>query len=212
MVQARLLEIAIREFGEKGLEGASTRGIAAAADTAMSSITYHYGGKDGLYLAAADHIAVQMGEELVGVEEAQAAIDTDDPWAARAAIHLILGPWVAKMAGEESAAWAPFIIREQLAPTEAFDRIYDGAMGPMLDMVAMLVCVATARRDLDEARVTTITLAAHALVLRAGRAMCLRLLGTRSIEGDALDRIERRVSANIDAILDRLIAEQQGAA
>lgn len=54
MVQQRLLEIAIREFAAKGLDGASTRGIAAAAGTAMSSITYHYGGKEGLYLAAAD--------------------------------------------------------------------------------------------------------------------------------------------------------------
>ena len=60
MVQSRLLDIAISEFGAKGLEGASTRGIAAAAGTAMSSITYHYGGKEGLYLAAADRIAERM--------------------------------------------------------------------------------------------------------------------------------------------------------
>lgn len=212
MVQAQLLEIAIREFGEKGLDGTSTRAIAKAASTAMSSITYHYGGKDGLYLAAADHIAGQMAEEMTGFQEARAALDADDPQAARAAVHLILGPFVAKMAGEESAAWAPFIIREQLIPTEAFDRIYDGAMGRMLDMVAMLVCVATGRHDLKEARIVTILLAAHAIVLRAGREMCLRLLDTRSIEGGELDRIMARVSASIDAILDRLITEQQGAA
>ena len=55
MLQHRLLEIAIAEFAAQGLEGASTRGIATAAGTAMSSITYHYGGKEGLYLAAADY-------------------------------------------------------------------------------------------------------------------------------------------------------------
>lgn len=209
MVQARLLDIAIREFGAKGLEGASTRGIAAAADTAMSSITYHYGGKEGLYLAAADHVAGRMREETVGIEQARVAIDSCDAAAARAAIHLILGPFVAKMAGIESEAWAPFIIREQLDPTEAFDRIYKGAMGPMLETVATLVCVATGRHDLDEARVVTITLAGHAMVLRGGRAMCLRLLGAQAIGDDELARIERRVAANIDAILDRLIAEQQ---
>ena len=60
MLQSRLLDIAISEFGTKGREGASTRGIAAAAGTAMSSITYHYGGKEGLYLAAADRIAERM--------------------------------------------------------------------------------------------------------------------------------------------------------
>ena len=88
MVQQRLLEIAVREFGLKGLEGASTRGIAAAAGTAMSSITYHYGGKEGLYLAAADHIAAQMG----GRDGAGAIPDRDvgdDPDEARAAIQTI---------------------------------------------------------------------------------------------------------------------------
>ena len=64
MVQHRLLDIAIAEFAAKGLEGASTRGISAAAETAMSSITYHYGGKEGLYLAAADYIAAQIGDHM----------------------------------------------------------------------------------------------------------------------------------------------------
>ena len=63
-IDQRLLEAAIDHFGRKGLEGASTRAIAAAAGTTMSSITYHYGGKEGLYLAAVRHIANQIGEHL----------------------------------------------------------------------------------------------------------------------------------------------------
>src|SRR5437879_6854420 len=60
----RLLDAAIDHFGRKGLEGASTRAIAAAAGTTMSSITYHYGGKEGLYLAAVRHITNQINERL----------------------------------------------------------------------------------------------------------------------------------------------------
>ncbi|NWO96312.1 TetR family transcriptional regulator, partial [Escherichia coli] len=48
--------------GRHGFEGASTREIARASGTAMSSITYHFGGKQGLYLAAADHIAACVRE------------------------------------------------------------------------------------------------------------------------------------------------------
>src|SRR3546814_10523816 len=55
-------------FGRKGLDGASTRGIAKAAGTAMSSITYHYGGKEGLYLAAADYIVSQMDDGAHPIE------------------------------------------------------------------------------------------------------------------------------------------------
>src|SRR3546814_4837955 len=60
MIQNRLLETAVREFGRKGLDGASTRGIAKAAGTAMSSITYHYGGKEALHLAAGHYIVCPM--------------------------------------------------------------------------------------------------------------------------------------------------------
>src|SRR6059058_78214 len=63
-INHRLLETAIDRFGRKGIEGASTRAIAAAAGTTMSSITYHYGGKEGLYLAAVRHIANQIGAHL----------------------------------------------------------------------------------------------------------------------------------------------------
>jgi AcrR family transcriptional regulator len=63
-IDDRLLDTAIDQFGRKGLEGASTRAIATAADTAMSSITYHYGGKEGLYLAAARRIAGQIARRF----------------------------------------------------------------------------------------------------------------------------------------------------
>ncbi|MGE5722624.1 MAG: TetR family transcriptional regulator, partial [Sphingomonadales bacterium] len=62
MIPNRLLEVAIEQFGRLGFEGASTRDIARASGAAMSSITYHFGGKEGLYLAAADHIARQIAD------------------------------------------------------------------------------------------------------------------------------------------------------
>src|SRR5580693_10282184 len=63
-IDDRLLDTAINQFGRKGIEGASTRAIATAAGTTMSAITYHYGSKQGLYLAAARHIAEQMGARM----------------------------------------------------------------------------------------------------------------------------------------------------
>ena len=111
MVQSRLLDIAISEFGAKGLEGASTRGIAAAAGTAMSSITYHYGGKEGLYLAAADRIAERMSAVMGDPLELAHEIATDDAAGARAQIHRILGRLADKMASAESADWTLFVLR-----------------------------------------------------------------------------------------------------
>ena len=209
MLQQRLLDIAIAEFATKGLEGASTRGIAAAAGTAMSSITYHYGGKVGLYLAAADYIAAQIGEDMAPAitdDAIPAGLTSGD---ARSLIHAIIGQFIDTMAGEKSTAWSLFIMREQMEPTEAFERIYGGLMGKMLEKLCELVCIATGRDDRYTARVVVITLIGQVVVLRASRATVLKLLKRDTIDAAATATLAARIASNIDAILDRLIAEVQ---
>ncbi|WP_404369869.1 CerR family C-terminal domain-containing protein [Sphingomonas sp. MMS24-J45] len=209
MLQHRLLEIAIAEFAAKGLEGASTRGIAAAAGTAMSSITYHYGGKEGLYLAAADYIACQVCDEMAPIMDQIDLSTKIDPIEARRYIHDLLCQMIDTMAGDKSEAWSLFIMREQMAPTEAFDRIYGGLMGRMLETLCELVCIATGLNDRDTARVAVITLTGQVLVLRASRATVLKLMKRDTMDGDAVTTLSKRIIANTDAILDRLIAERQ---
>lgn len=208
MSQGRLLDIAIREFGAKGLEGASTRGIAAAAGTAMSSITYHYGGKDGLYLAAADHIAQYMAEEMADALAAEAGVGENDAEGARAALHRLIGRLVEKMAGDETADSSLFILREQYAPGEAFERIWAGMMGQLMKRLADLVCVATGASGVP-ARIATVTLMGQAMAVRASRAAVLRLLELEELDAPTLHTLKARIASNMDAILDRMVAEEQ---
>lgn len=44
-----ILEVARKQFSEKGYEGASVRDICDAAGANVSAIKYHFGGKEGLY-------------------------------------------------------------------------------------------------------------------------------------------------------------------
>lgn len=208
MVQRRLLDIAVREFSLKGLEGASTREIAAAAGTVMSSITYHYGGKEGLYLATADYIAEQMGRGMVGEAMAN-QVEEPDAAGACAALHDLFARFVDKMIDEQSAAWALFIVREQVNPTEAFERIWRGMMGRMMERVVTLVCIASGRRDRKAAQIATINLLGQVIVLRASRASCLKLLQTNNFDAADTAAIKARIAANLDAILDTLTAEQE---
>lgn len=201
MTHDRLLDIAIREFGLRGLEGASTRGIAAAAGTAMSSITYHYGGKEGLYLAAADHIAAQMGADIDLDPSPQAPAD---PARARVAIHAIIDRFFDKLSSPDSESRALFIVREQMHPTEAFARIYGGMMGDMLERLAMLIDVASGGGDIERARLLTVTFMGQVIVQRAARASILRLTRRDTIDAPLLAALKARVAANIDAILDSL--------
>jgi len=208
MVHDRLLETAVREFGQKGLEGASTRGIAAAAGTAMSSITYHYGGKEGLYLAAADYIADQMEDVAEGMPLDGGHLP-DTPAAARAALQTILGRMADKLANKHAMPWSMFIVREQMNPTEAFDRIYAGPMGRLTEMLVDLVRIATHRRDGSAARIAVATLLGQVLAIRAARATCARLFERPLDDPGLIADVKARIAANTDAILDRMIAERQ---
>lgn len=207
MVQQRLLDIAVDAFGRHGLDGASTREIAKAAGTAMSSITYHYGGKEGLYVAAARHIADQMGESMAPAFTRD--VPEGDAEAARDAVHGVLGAMLDKMLGQQTESWGLFIVREQMRPTAAFKALYDGPMGQMMARLASFVCTATGIEDGEAARIATMTLFGQVLVVRSSRASVLRLLDVDTVDDALAERFRARIRANTDAILDAMKAEQE---
>ena len=50
-VPARLIAAATPLFAARGYEGTSVRAICAAAETNLNAVSYHFGGKQGLYAA-----------------------------------------------------------------------------------------------------------------------------------------------------------------
>jgi AcrR family transcriptional regulator len=204
---SRLLEVAIDHFGRLGLEGASTRAIARDADTLMSSITYHFGGKEGLYLAAADHIAAtmhgMMAPALAHAE--QLCGDAGSVADARAAIRVMLLAMTEVMLRDKTASMARFVGREQAEPTEAFTRLYNGMMSDMHGRLTdLLIRVSGNRLPRDAALIMGITLIGQALVFRLGRATLMTSMGWDDIGEDNASLIARIVGGNIDAILDQL--------
>jgi AcrR family transcriptional regulator len=59
---ADILEVATREFSEKGLAGARIDEIAAATRTSKRMIYYYFGGKEGLYVAVLENAYRRMRE------------------------------------------------------------------------------------------------------------------------------------------------------
>ncbi|MDV3457149.1 CerR family C-terminal domain-containing protein [Sphingomonas sp. HF-S4] len=201
MVSATLLDTAIDQFGRLGFEGASTREIARASGTAMSSITYHFGGKQGLYLAAAEHIAAQI-RALQGEPVARAvAAGQQSREAAIEALANVLDGLAQMMLRPETESWSRFIIREQQSPTEAFELLFTRAMQPILD--AFIVLIIRARADLArrDAVAMAILLFGQAMVLRAGRAAVCRALGVDQIDEETGALLRNRLRANVLCIL-----------
>jgi AcrR family transcriptional regulator len=203
-MEQRLLEVAIDQFGEKGLDGASTRAIAAAAGTTMSSITYHFGGKEGLYLAAARCIADQMGERMGPSLASSEELSRQGPphEACTKAVLAILDRFLEAIIRPESTPWARFILREQMEPTAAFEILYGGVMGRVIHQVAALVeRIGEGRWSGAEARLKTLAILGQALVFRLARAALLRTTGWADIDADGLAAIRQVVHAHTQLVL-----------
>jgi TetR/AcrR family transcriptional regulator, regulator of cefoperazone and chloramphenicol sensitivity len=178
----RLIEAAIAHFGRAGFEGSSTRHIAADGGTTMSSITYHFGGKQGLYLACADYIAEQIAAihaeslDMIRANPPQTAAQ------ARAALMRLLENFAGLMLSPQSETWSQFIVREQQCPTEAFERLYRRVMGPVLETALGLLAIVRPSLDDTDRRTLVLNFVGMALVLRLGRACVSRVMGVPDID------------------------------
>ncbi|MCV9962221.1 CerR family C-terminal domain-containing protein [Pararhizobium sp. BT-229] len=143
----KLLAASLDVFGRYGFDGASTRQLADAAGVNLQAIPYYFSGKEGLYLATADYltemISGHVGDMRQRVGARMAALDATGermtPDEARAYLTEIAQTMIALFVSEKSESWARFIIREQMEPTEAFTRVYQGIMRPMIEIARRLI-------------------------------------------------------------------------
>jgi TetR/AcrR family transcriptional regulator, regulator of cefoperazone and chloramphenicol sensitivity len=197
-----LLEAATDIFGRKGFD-ASTRELATAAGVNLAAIPYYFGTKENLYVACAEHIATRMtahiGPRLQQVGEMVEQLSPGDRERARQVIILVLSGLAEAMVKEEAATWARFIIREQMEPTEAFERIYEGVMARLLAILRAVIGRALkADPSSEEIRLRAIGAASQVLVFRAARAAVMRQLGWKEIG--------KREMAAIRTVIERAAA------
>jgi len=205
-----LIAAALKIFGRDGYHAAGTRVIAREARVNQALIAYHFGGKRGLYLATFEHIAAQVTARqraaTAAIEAILALPDDAANSAMRRARYLppllqFIDGLAAMLTTRESTAWAQLILREQQSPTVAFAKLYDGFMGPLLDLLARLL---QRLHGVDaDMRLLAVTCVGQALVFRAARAAVLRLMGWKEIGGAERAAIQKVIRDNLVAQLAR---------
>lgn len=191
----RLLNAAIDVFGQFGFDGASTRKLADAAEVNLQAIPYYFGSKEGLYLATAEHLAGLIQAHVAPLRErlrerlsqADAPIGREE---AQALLAEMLETMAALFVSPRSERWARFLIREQMAPTEAFQRVYGGVMEPTLDVARRLVGILVAADpDSDGVRLRTLALLGGVMVFRVAHAAVLRQLAWDAIGPEETEHV-----------------------
>jgi TetR/AcrR family transcriptional regulator len=67
--KAAILAAAVREFTEKGLAGARMEAVAQGAEVAKGLVFHHFGSKEGLWVAALEHVygLLRAGQDAAGL-------------------------------------------------------------------------------------------------------------------------------------------------
>jgi len=196
--RAALIAAALALYGDKGYEATSTREIAAAAKANSAMIAYHFGGKEGLRAACADHVAERLRSLFADAPEAAT------PEAGRAALAALIRAFIRRVVADEAARpLARFLLRELADPSAAFARVYEAAFAPLHARACRLWAAATgAEPESETTRLSVFAMMAQPLYFRIARAPVLRRMGWPDIGPEQAAALEAIILGNLEAALD----------
>ena len=206
----RLLDAAMDVFGKHGYDGATTRMIAREACVNIASIPYYFEGKEGLYTALVKEIAALISSQ---VQEVQDEIDRTDfsrkdgPEKARQFLEQMLNRILTFMIGSSQAPRvARIILREHLFPSAAYDFIFTGFMGAILNSMTDLIRVIAPQLSEEEAQLRSIAITGQIIVFRIAREAVVRALSFEGYNAEELQKIRTVILAHTKSALDELQA------
>ncbi|WP_104493463.1 CerR family C-terminal domain-containing protein [Paracoccus denitrificans] len=196
-----LIQAAMQQFGRGGFEAASTRAIAAQAGTNISSIAYHFGGKDGLRIACADAVAeriAQVARPLPGLQ------DRPDPRHARLVLRRLVRRIVTFMIVSPGASDAvAFVLRELAQPdSPVLDRLYTTLVEPRHRALCALWSAATGEpAESEDVKLAVFSLVGQAVYFRVAAPIVRRRMGWRHYARAEARAITRRMLTNLDRMI-----------
>src|ERR1700690_2259174 len=120
----RILEVALKVFGDASYQTATTRRIAEAAGVSLPTLQYYFGDKEGLYRACAEAIVERFRRHTTAAAaQARESLHADGA-ADTALVHLkaLIRALAGFLVGsKEAERWAAFVARELRDPGPAFE-------------------------------------------------------------------------------------------
>jgi AcrR family transcriptional regulator len=204
----RVINAAIEAFGMEGFERTSTRALVERAGTNLVAIHYHFGSKEAVYRAAAQHIADTIRDRnRTAVDRAQRALA--QPRASRRALidavcDLFDDYAALALAGGLPEGWRRFLAREQLEPsgTGAFEAIFKVIQPLFETMFALIGRVIGQAPDRPEVRLLTTMIFGQLSLFRTNRAAALRLMGWERFGPEEVAEIRAVCRKNILRLLE----------
>lgn len=199
-----LIRAAMVLFARNGYEATTTREIASTAKANIGSIAYHFGGKEGLHAACAQHIVDTIRSiNAEAMDGAEVPADMPPDMAVAILENLIariVGFIVARPEGGEIVQ---FILRELNRATAALNTIYYGVFEPTHKRLCAIWAIASGSdRDAESTMLTIFALVGQLVYFRIGREAVSRRMGWKAVGPEEAAAIVEVAQFNLRAILE----------
>ena len=211
--KTRLLEVALKLFAVKGLDGVSTREIAQKAQVNISAITYYFGGKAELYSAVLEYIKVTLQADAAAIIK-----------------EIDYGKKLKNMSAEEAriifqrvyeeilnAAFKPknvymsmILAKESVNPSKAAIKVFTAKTTPLTAEIVKLISKITGLSPHSaKAIIITETILNEAMIFGRDKTRILFNLGIKDYDEKTMALIKETVSRQADLILNYYVKENK---
>jgi AcrR family transcriptional regulator len=213
--RARIVVTALKLFGERGFDGASTRDIASAAGVNAPALQYYFDSKEGLYLACVEHIVERVWQEMSDVVgEAERLLKARAPDAelidAFCAIQARMADFVFTSSG--ATDWRLFMARQQagMEPATGFEILDQRVNRRMSAVTAGIVGRLIGRSPRDsETLIRAMALNGQMVVFQIKRRSVLTVLNWDSMNPARLALLKRIVREHTATLLESMVAMRE---
>ena len=215
--RARIVAAALKLFGERGFDGASTREIATSAGVNAPALQYYFDNKEGLYLACVEHIVSRVWEYMSSVvERAERTI------AAESADETLIEAYCALQAqlaefiftSEDASDWRLFLARQQggTGPDAGFELIYT-RMNKRISRVSAEIISRLLGRPAsdDETLIRNMALKGQLTVFQVMRRSALTALNWDTVNAERLVLIKKIILEQTAVLLRSMAAARDAA-
>src|ERR1700722_11872041 len=213
--RARIISAAMRLFGERGYESASTREIAAAAGVNAPALQYYFDNKEGVLRACIEYIADRAWDSLSeGVIEAERLLaeGADDELLIEAYCDIQTRASEFKFKAADQDDWRLFMARQQagLDPDIGFEAVFRRIGIRTFAVAAGIIGRLTGQSAEDEeVRIRAVALSGQFQVFHVCRRMALRLLDWDGIDAERQASIKKVVHDHTRELLRALAAKKR---
>lgn len=201
----KILEAAIRLFGEAGFEAPTTRMLAEAASVSLPQLHYYFGGKEGLYTACWEHIANGVLERLEPPLSGLEAALSETPHSSAktsSALKALIYAVAAEAGRQDESSWLRFLARERENPSNSTKALRYEFFDRMVDVLnrATSVLIGTSP-DKPESLIRAMSIIGAIIFFNRNRDQALHILKWKQFSGDALATLQATLWDQVKASL-----------